>query len=160
MQKRGQIAIMDLFLAVAIFTIIIVIVGVVWNMQTKRFEGSIAQSSMQIKAFQATDLLVKNPGVKTEWEENLTVLAIPGLSTNDRTISEAKASNFTSLDYDLVRQLLNIQEYEFYFRLLDDEGELIISSGKAPIATTSSVAVRRFVHYKDNLAILELTLWA
>ncbi len=159
MTKRGQIAIMDLFLAVAIFTIIIVIVGIVWNTQTKRFEGSIAQNNMQIKAFQATDLLVKNAGVKTEWEENLTVLEILGLSTNDRTISEAKVSNFTSLNYDLVRQLLNIQDYEFYFRLLDDEGVLIMSSGKTPIATTVSIAVRRFVHYKNNPAILELTLW-
>src|SRR3989344_8213091 len=107
--KKAQLFTTDLFIALSIFIILIGIVFLTWARYNAKLNEDINFEDMQIKAFQITDLLTKTEGYPSAWEKNISSLEVIGLMESERNLSLAKTQNFTSLDYNLTRQLFNIE---------------------------------------------------
>lgn len=158
MHKKAQIIVTDLFVAVAIFILLMSIVVIGWSRYTRKLDNKISYEEMQIKTFQTTNLLTKNQGKPTGWEKNPGSVEILGLASRDRILSAAKVNGFANLSYENATKFLNIRIYDFYFQIKDFENNTLTSAGKIP-AGDYSVGLKRYVIYENEKAIFEFILW-
>ncbi|MCD4759658.1 hypothetical protein K8R33_02130 [archaeon] len=162
--KRGQVAVLDLFIAIMIFGIIIATVMVAWNNYIGKIDKQLDCNTKLIKAYHISDLLTKYPGKPSSWdyysEEDLPPLTIIGLAYKPNVLDEHKLSKFTDLDYDLAKKKLNIESYDFYFNLTRIDGGAFdpkIAMGIDKIGVPK-VVIRRYVIYNEKEAMLEFGL--
>ena len=154
--KKAQLFTTDLFIALSIFIILIGIVFLTWARYNAKLNEDINFEDMQIKAFQITDLLTKTEGYPIAWEKNISSLEVIGLMESERNLSLAKVQNFTSLDYNLTRQLFNIELYDFYFTIKSINGSKLLQYGV--INDEELVNLRRIANYGNQKAIMEFTI--
>lgn len=154
--KKSQIFTTDLFIALSIFIILIGVVLLTWTRYNIKLNEDINFEDMQIKAFHITDMLTKTEGYPTAWEKNLSSLEVIGLMEKDKTLSLAKTGNFTSLNYNLTKNLFNIELYDFYFTVKNINGSKLLQYGI--IKNEELVNIRRIINYGSQKAIMEFTL--
>ncbi len=158
MLKRGQVAVTDFFIAAVIFAIIVTAIMLSWNSYNRKIQDQINYNELIIKGFHASELLSKYPGRPTAWETTGEVDLI-GLADEKNLISEAKLLNFTQRSYDETRRLLNLEAYGFYFELKDAVGNDFSPSIIGSKSGNISVNIRRFVVYKNQEAVLEVSVY-
>ena len=161
--KKGQVATIDLFLAIMIFTLIITTVLFTWNSYNAKIDKQIEYNSNLIKAYHISDLLVKYSGKPSSWHQSTiedNEILIIGLAKEDRVIDPDKLTRFLSFEYDLAREKLNINSYEFYFKISEINGDDLnptIEYGNMT-DSESAVVIRRYVIYEERETILEFWL--
>jgi len=156
--RKAQIASIDLFIAITIFLFLALITIYTWNLYNTRLGESLEYEKMQLIAFQITDLLVKNPGHPSGWEESPANVGVIGLAQDDRVLSQSKITAFANLDYDTSKERFNIEPYDYKFKIKDLSNNVIQESGQAFIGDTS-IVVERYVLLNNEKTIMEFTLW-
>ena len=154
--SKAQIAMTDLFLAVFLFIILAAFFFIAWDTYQKRLYDTISRSEMEIYTIQITNQILRSPGVPENWEYfNKTPDAI-GLADKYNSISDKKLSGLKNLNYTDIKDLMNLGSYNFYF-LLKQSNNSIFEIGDYP--SGQSVNLRRYVTYKNEPAIVEVSLW-
>ena len=153
-----------------------------WNKYNFQINDQVHQKEMLLKAYHITDLFVESRGNPEDWHENFSnTIDILGFAERDRYLSFDKVDGFTSLSlsedlnlswsnhssgYDVVKELLNIEGFDFYFRVFNLLGENIVESGRNPIfygklIAGSKINIRRYVSLEEcEKCILEFSIWA
>ena len=177
--KKSQAVIIDLFIALFIFVLLLSITLIMWNKYANEINEKVIQKEMWIKAYQITDILVQSEGIPKTWHKNFSNINSLGLATMDRKLSLDKLNaflNLTLLDglnvswsdttdgYDLIKELLNIEGFEFYFRLFNIYGVNIAESGRDPTfygnTVSGTTTIRRYVSLEEcERCVLEISLW-
>lgn len=155
--KKAQIVITDLFIALFIATILIILIIFAWNRYTIILNEDADYKEMQIIAFQTADLLVKSNGEPINWEETPTSVDVIGLAGSDRNLSIEKVNAFVNLSYNITSKSLGVEYYDFYFQLKHINGTKLAEHGKTP--SNVVVNVQRLVSYKNEKAIVEFAVW-
>jgi hypothetical protein len=62
-----------------------------------------------------SDSLLRVPGMPEDW--NRTNVRVLGLASEENVLNQTKVHNFVSMDYNKIRALLGIPNYDFYFQL-------------------------------------------
>ena len=153
--SKGQIFTLDFFVGLAIFIVLFMVLLVNLNKYQDQVNTDIISNRLQQKALQITDILIKTQGVPTNWEKNNTSLKVPGLASYDRILNSKKVDTFTKLKYNRTKKLLNIDPYEFYFKLetpTDIKTYGLNISGQA-------INIKRYIYYQNEKAILEFAIW-
>ena len=158
--REGQIFSIDLVLSVIIFLILIIFLISVWNLYTTRLNERIATEEIQLLAFEMTDILVETEGVPSNWEENPENVTILGLRNDFKSLDEEKLAAFLLLDYDTIKNKFNIERMEFEFKILEENGSIINTTGISfKNVTEQKTAVRRFVTIGNITRQIVVTLW-
>ncbi len=138
---------------------------------TSKQNQELEYGELIIKGFQITDVLSNSQGTPENWQDLTSdQIKVLGLSNNYNKISIEKLNAFTrenliqDLNYTKTRQLLEIQNYNYYFKLKNLDNLTEITSGKNPETNCSqnsrSVNINRYVLLEDNKrAKLTLSLW-
>jgi len=132
--KKGQTIIIDLFIAISIFVLLI------------------GATDLQVKAFQVTDLLVKSTGNPGAWENNISSAAVIGLAESDRVLDRNKVEAFANISHNEGVKLLNLGDYNYYFEIKD------VNGGNLPNGDVK-FNVERYVSYEGSDEIFKFTLW-
>lgn len=158
--KKGQVAVLDLFIAALIFSIIVTAIMFTWNSYNVKIEDQIEYNTNLVRAYHISDLLVRYAGKPSAWEHygdlSEDAIEIVGLAERDHIIDPDKLNSFMNLSYDYVRTKLKINEYQFYMDLKHING----SDFNPPIEfgnqtnESSIISLRRYVIYNDTEAIL------
>lgn len=154
--KKAQVVIADLFMALIIFAILLVAIVGTWNHYLVRADERIVYGDMTIKAMQLADTLVKSPGYPDIWDESS--VDIIGLAVDDRELSTDKMHNFTNMSEAAIKEKMKIKNYDFYFSLKTIDGSINITHG-SNISGTQAATIRRYVIYENKTAELLFTLW-
>ena len=156
--RKSQIVISDLFVAIFIFVLVLAFSITLWNKYSVQLNEEAAYKEIGLQALQISDVLVKTQGMPNSWEQAASDAEIIGLVNHDRNISEEKLTAFLGLNYSTSRGMLS-PLHHFYFQLKSLNGSDIVEPyGKAPNGTFIFPS-NRIVRYKDEEAILRLTVW-
>lgn len=163
--KKGQVAVLDLFIAAVIFGVLVTTIMLTWNEYNVRIEEHIDYNDLVIKAVHITDLLSQYPGKPTGWEgprvflpKRNTITTI-GLASDEGIIDENKLDRFLNLTYNETRDIFNIKSYDYFFKIIKVDGSNFSPSIEKGILTNKTiVSIRRLVIYKDDPAILQFQL--
>lgn len=171
--KKSQTVMIDLFIAFFIFMFMTGAMGVVWNLYTIRLMQHISVQDRWIKAFQITDIMVRTPGIPSNWEKyydpideygiDPNNISIIGLAGDDRVLTRKKLNAFYNLTPGNVSELFNIEMYAYNMTIKrqDDNSILPGNHSGVPIGGNLSVTIRRFIKMEgvpDRL-ILEFSLF-
>lgn len=157
--KRAQLAVTDLFIALFIATILIVIIIFAWNRYTVILEDNVGYEEMQIIAFQVSDLLVKSEGEPEDWENDPSNVDVIGLASSDRELSPKKVEAFVNLSYNITSKSLGVELYHYYFQLKHINGTKMAEHGVIFPSNRSVVNVPRLVMYENEEAVVEFAVW-
>lgn len=157
MFRKSQITLTDLFVAIFMATVLIIIIVFAWNRYTTILNDEANYKELQIIAFQTADLLVKSGGQTKGWERSPESVQVIGLASSDRNLSTEKVNAFVNLDYNITSKALGVELYNFHFQLNHINGTKLAEHGKTP--SESVVNVQRIVSYKNEKAVLEFGLW-
>ena len=178
--KKSQSVVFDLFIALFIFVLITSIISIMWNKYNFQINDQVHQKEMLIKNYHITDLFVESRGSPENWHEDFNSIDILGFTERDGYLSYDKLDGFINFSlsedmnlswsnhsdgYDLVKELLNIEGFEFYFRVFNLLGENIFESGRSPIfygdlISGSTISTRRYVSLNEcEKCILEFSIW-
>ncbi len=155
--KKSQLAVTDLLIASVVLIILILLLIFWWNRYTEVLSEESAYQKKQIILFQTADLLIKSQGLPQNWEENPNEVKVIGLASSDRDISEDKVIAFVNLSYNVTSKSLGLDLYDFYFQLKSVNGTKLFEHGKDP--TDEVINIQRIVLYKNEKAIIELSIW-
>lgn len=79
-EERGQLFTFDMLLAMILISLLVVTTGQVTGLVRERGTEYINRYSLERRASNAADILVRNSGQPTDWEDNIETLEIPGLA--------------------------------------------------------------------------------
>ena len=162
--KKGQAVITDLFIAIAVFIVLVTITTIIWDLYTIRLKMRQDFEDMVVKSIQISDQLVKNPGYPSDWEFNIPsnpdYIKILGLAEDDRRLSSDKIDKFrTNMTDQKIKELLKIGLYNYYFTIKEKNGSILLAKGNNPIGSFNTVNLARLVIYKSQPRIMEFALW-
>lgn len=166
--KRGQVAVLDLFIAAVVFGILVTTIMLTWNEYNIRIEKHIDYNDLTIKAFHITDLLTQYPGKPTAWEkprpfisplEKKPPITTIGLAYEEGIIDEYKLSEFLNMSYNETRDVFNIKLYDYYFKMIKIDGsDFNPKIEKGVLKNKTIVSIRRLVLYNNDESILQFQL--
>lgn len=164
LNRKAQTAIIDLFIALSIFILLVMIIVYLWNDYNTRINEDVEYEKMQLKAYQVTNQLVKTQGNPFSWEKNPNNFKEIGLVTFDRNISAEKLEAFVALartdnKYNNIRSSFNLDGYGFNFNLTTLSNKNLKSSGGTPEGDEEIISVERYVIYGDEEAIFRFKIW-
>ena len=160
-RKKSQVYSIDAFFALCIFVIILILFATTLNNYNYKLSERVDYDNMVAKAFQISDLLIKNEGRPVDWGATNITAEIIGLASEDRILSETKINRLRNLSINQTRSIFKIYGNEFYILLKNSSGENITSYGN-PFNESSSkkvVNIKRYVLYKNASTILEFSIW-
>lgn len=162
--KRGQAVVTDLFIAIAVFIVLITITTIIWDLYTIRLKMRQEFEDMVIKSIQISDQLVKSSGYPLDWEFKIfsdpDYIKIIGLAYDDRKLSTEKINAFrTNITDQKVKDLFNIGLYNYYFTIKEKNGSILLAKGNNPVGSFNTVNLARIIVYKNEPRIMEFALW-
>ena len=163
--KNGQAVVTDLFIAIAVFIVLVTITTVIWDLYSIRLKMRQEYEDMMIKAIHISDQLVKSPGYPLDWEYRINTTSqdyveILGLSHNDRVLSNQKVEMFrTVIPNQKVKDLLKIGLYNFYFTIKERNGTIVLAKGNNPVGSFNTVNLARLIIYNGQPRFMEFALW-
>ncbi|MBU0469854.1 MAG: hypothetical protein KKA62_05405 [Nanoarchaeota archaeon] len=157
--RKGLVFSTDGVVSIIVFLVVMIFIISLWNLYGNKLQESVALEELELLNFQITDLLMKTSGTPTDWESSPTDALALGLRSNPGMLDDGKLTAFLTMDYNLVKTLLNIERFEFEFVLKDDNGNVLNSSGISPIDTDRAVSSSGFMLLNNETRELIFTLW-
>ena len=139
---------MEFEVIVALF-ILIMIVGTTatfWLTQTRSFDNQTELNTMRSKATLAFDTITSDKNVM-----------LGGIVNEKRIIDSEKMSAFSSTNYDELRDILSIGNYDFYFRIYDSNTTYMTKGAKTD--TGNAIALQRPMSLNGSAVKGELILY-
>lgn len=157
MPKQAQLFTIDFFLALFIFSILLIASMVSWNNYNSKIISEMEYNTLMNKAFQISNALVKSQGYPVSWNsENVQII---GLASDDRMLSSDKVNEFIDIPKNTTEKIFKIYEYDFYFSLKNMDNVLLKEYGYNLTNAKKSASIRRYVLYDGEKAVMEFTLW-
>ncbi len=130
--KKGQMSSVDFLFASIIFVFILAFFTGFWYVTTGDLDNTIKRNRLEATAVVASDLLIKSPGVPSNWTENPSTILAIGLVSQHNVFDKIKLENFTSLDYNSSSELLGLSQSQgFYFYIEDLDGNRKYQTGNS-----------------------------
>ena len=115
---------------------------------------------MELLSFQITDVLAQFEGTPSNWHNDPSNVSIVGFRDAMGRLDEKKVDAFMQLNYTRARQLLNIERFEYYIEMRDENGNVLNSSGSSPNKNaTRSVSTLRISSIGNITRQIGFTLW-
>ena len=159
--KKAQLFSLDGLTSMFICIIMVLFILAMWNLYSLRLNENITAEEMQLFAFQITDLMINYEGMPSNWHNDPLNASVIGLQDENRGLHEKKLNTLMTMNYTRVKQLLNIERFEYFMEVYDDNGNLLNSSGSSPENQTveGQVAALRFSTIGNAARQIRLTLW-
>ena len=157
--KKGQLASMDLLMALFGFTLVMVFVVSMWALYMNRLNTSIENRDLELSALQTVDTLLRSTGTPINWEINPNTSEVLGLSSPDGSIDNEKLSAFLKLSYNSTATKLKIKRFKFNFSIYNLNGTILNSTGLFTNGTKQVVSVDRLIIIKNETRKISFTLW-
>lgn len=150
LKRKGQIIASDFLASIAIFTIILLACMSLWNIVEAKYDMFGENELMERKAYFITDMLLKTQGYPADWNSgNVELIGIS--SEKPHVLDESKLIGLNATDYDTVKSIWGITDYEFYMKFVNSSGgtqktgggAINLEYGKAPSSQRDLVAVKR-----------------
>lgn len=155
MNHKGQTGLPDLVLGIVAFILLLSFVLVFSSVSTENVLLKSRQHKMEASAITISDLLVKTPGVSSDWDSNNpSSVLVPGLAQFPNVLSEDKVVEFTSLDYEDVKTLMGV-DAEFLFQVEDLNGAVLYQFGDAN-TSSERVSVQRLALLEGDKIIVNV----
>lgn len=161
--KKSQLGMSDLFLAASIFVVLMGAAVFAYSHYTSKFESRQEFNRMQLAALEITDMLVKSPGMPSDWElwldsgeVKLHVIGFAYDPVNARNLSATKIEGFMNMSYTESKKKLGT-DYDYYFKIRDLEGNTLAEKGSSQ-EEGQAAGIERRVLYNNNGAIMSFML--
>ena len=160
MNKKAQIFSTDLVLSMIVFEIMIIFIFSIWNLYTVRLAQDINSKDLGITTFEVCEILISNQGIPENWQENPSNVTTIGLASNTNSLSQEKINSFLIQDYNQTKEKFNIERFEFNFKILDLNNNLLNSTGLNTTEETEEIiSIQRFIDIENNTRQTIFTLW-
>lgn len=157
--KQAQAVMADFFLATVVFMIILTAIIFTKNSYETRIHENLIEEELIFGALEVANVLVKTPGLPSNWEFEPDFVVMPGLASSDRILSTAKIDSFFDLNYSDIQDFMSMGNINL--TLKDFNGVVIKSTGIAgPEFVSHFIRIERRVLYNDEKAILVVDVWA
>ena len=156
--RKSQAIITDFFIALFVFLILITAIVYIWNDYNTKIVENVEYERMQLVAYQITNQMLKNKGVPSAWEKDSVNVGEIGLVVSDRKLSKDKVDAFVNLPYNAVRDILNIEGYDYSFKIKSLSNTILSSLGGIP-GDTEVVSIERYGVYDGENVILQFKIW-
>lgn len=157
MSSKAQIEVIDFFVALGLFLIMLLVIIIEWNLYSSNLNDNIDYNTMLVRANQVADFLVTSEGIPANWTSDDDV-QLPGLALIDRNISSQKVDYFIDLTSADVIEFFKLRSYSYNFSLVYVNGTMIAGSGQDLSTSNTTVNVRRYVTYGNRTAYLDFKL--
>ncbi len=155
-KKRGQVFMVDLLLALAIFFAMIFVYLYAWDLIDLRLQSQNELDELKLKAISISDILIMTPGLPEGWTtSNVAVIGLG--SGSPREISQHKTALFSGMDYDTAKKHLTLGTEDFRFRIYSLNGSVLEDYGSAE-DNEIAFAVIRYAYYNNETVKAELRL--
>src|SRR3989344_1563839 len=144
---------------VAFEAIIIIFLISLWNLYSLRLNENIRAEEVELLSFQITDILAKFEGSPPYWQNDPENTSTLGLNDGTGKLDEKKVNAFLQMNYTSVKRLLNIERFEYYMEVRDDNGNLLNSSGMNATTAEHKVSIVRLSLIGNSTRQLRFTLW-
>ncbi len=166
MNKKAQLAMIDLMVAIGISLIMIAAIVISWNNITNEINSKRNLDDMQIKILQISDVLISSAGTPNSWEENSSNMQSLGFAYTDRILSANKLKNASNMDYGNISRLLQIQKYQIAVNITYLNNSNIYSIGNNSSPSKSIITLNRLAilrnetrENKNEIVKVKFTLW-
>ena len=179
--KKGQVFTWDLAISISIFLIVIAMLFYMWDTTISKVTETREIYEMESIATEAAEQLIRTPGVPHDWEDTdkyevINISSIGLANVEPRVLNDEKILRFVDLansDYDTMRALLGIREYDFYFNMTYfnetinetiNETQLFINgkeiaAGTLPSNASFTISARRTAILNDKILKLYFSVW-
>jgi hypothetical protein len=162
---RAQTWSLDFAASVVIFLTALILVMFALSYTLSQSRQQTDMSVMESAAMSASDSLVRQPGIPEGW--NSTNVTTIGLASQENVLNETKLAEFAGMNYNTIKGLLGIANYEFYFEVRYPNGSLaslpggsMVTKGGYPSDASVIVPVERHALYMEKPVSMTLILWA
>jgi len=169
--KKGQGIALDFLFAVLVFLLVLNTTMSLIDSSNESVSEKSLFNSLNAKAMQTIDRLVRTDGQPNNWElKGIDDATAIGLAKRDRALEDDKVAKFIEWtddysdpngDYNKVKSLLLIG-YDYYFKLSDSTGATLEETGRPGQAARDqmmAVNVKRIVNYQGEEAIAEFEIY-
>ncbi|HLC74359.1 MAG TPA: hypothetical protein VJH88_00715 [Candidatus Nanoarchaeia archaeon] len=157
--RKAQLFSLESILSIVLFIIVILFLLSFWNLYSSRLSSQIHSEELQLQAAQVTDILVSSRGYPDAWEADPASVVIPGLMLNPGSLDEQKLNQFLALDYETLKQLLNIERFDIAFELRDVSGNVLENRGNISSTADEAVVFQRLMLLKNQTRQVYVALW-
>tara|TARA_Y100000310_G_scaffold345353_1_gene464069 strand:- start:377 stop:916 length:540 start_codon:yes stop_codon:yes gene_type:complete len=155
--RKGQAAVTDLFVALGIFVVLMIVTSVLWNLYTVRLSNRMIYDDLVMNTFQSFDVLLKTPGEPGNWEylvsfdgKGVDDIVYVGLVEGERSVPCEKMNALETLGEDNIKKILHVGQYNLGIEVLDAGGERIKLIGTTGGGSKFSVNLARNIMYQNE----------
>jgi hypothetical protein len=148
--KNAQLFLVDILFAIFVFISMFILINKFTIEFFTKSEEIDNEELLESVSITAIDLLLRNEGIPPHWTKISEVKSI-GLIITPYVINLTKFQLFIAGDYAKIKRLLNLVDYEFYFEVLDLEGDLLGKKGLKQ-EEKHKIWITKPIIYKNKLA--------
>lgn len=139
MPIKGQAFSIDFLIAFSIFLLSATVVYVYWTYALTQIEGTRETNDMIDKLHLVSQVWFKE-GTPTYWDSS-NVIEL-GLQ-NDHEFNQTKIESLEEIEYDKVKKLIGLEDYEFYFEVENNSNNSLFEFGKEPSDAKNVMKIKR-----------------
>ncbi len=128
-KSKAQLISTEFFMVSVVITLLFSVSVVFWNQSNFRIKESDERANIEISTLAISDHLLKSRGLPSDWEDRTNEISHLGLAKENHVFDNKKLNKFISLDYNQVKNLLGISQYEFLFLIRNLTGTIIGGDG-------------------------------
>lgn len=156
--KKGMSMVLDLFIALTIFILVLITIMLLFNFYSNRLQEQVFREDFRDKASMLAEILLSE-GDPVNWES--TNVEVIGLTNANGQISQSKWDELELVGYDQAKSKFGLAAEDFVIRIGVIEGEFIGTYGlaDADLVDKEVVAFNRITSYENQAARLEVKVW-
>ncbi len=160
MREKGQFVSFDLAVAVLVFVFMLFFLFQSWSTNMGQWEKLRQRVELEERTQSIAKVLVETPGFPPNW--NVSDVNVPGLAIRPGLLNSGKIASFAAMDYNSVRNALNIAAFDFFASVLAENGPNPLidrNFGVAPGLVHNIASVERRVLIGDEYAVFRFQLF-
>ena len=141
MNKKAQTQMFDFVTAALLFVLFIGMLQSTWKSGFDQVKDESLMLEMESSAISAVTTLMNSPGYPEDW--NTESVAIIGLAKRPGAIDSRKLAEFSSIDYDTGKGLMNLAAFDVFVQIDANQPAYDINFGTDLDTNTKTVVLRR-----------------
>ena len=156
--QKGQIALLDVFLACVLFILLFVAITALYNQRINELIELKKNDQLKESGSKAFDVLVKSYGIPENWSLSGNDANVIGLLQNSHTIDLQKWNALKNMDYGVAKQKLGLSSFEFNLELRNKNQFLIDEIG-LDANTGNVLMLQRVMDYNNESVKVNFIVW-